>query len=211
MKCVISRYHLHHYFLTIVLYLQYQVKFDQFVEQGRVLHNYASILELLLRLRQCCDHPFLVMRFELLFMRLSIFISRKCCVTFQQALIYSVLMSCRDFGLVFNFILNICYPHCSLYPYRYSYFPLLSTWAIFIIQLDRLIHITNLDSNSQTVFLANEIFKEMDINWKLSFWSDNEQSKEIIFFLLCILHVDMSQLCEVLVLCYISYSRNISN
>ena len=39
-----------------------QVKFDQFVEQGRVLHNYASILELLLRLRQCCDHPFLVMR-----------------------------------------------------------------------------------------------------------------------------------------------------
>lgn len=40
----------------------FQVKFDQFVEQGRVLHNYASILELLLRLRQCCDHPFLVMR-----------------------------------------------------------------------------------------------------------------------------------------------------
>ncbi|KAG2371472.1 DNA repair protein [Vigna angularis] len=38
-----------------------EVKFDQFVEQGRVLHNYASILELLLRLRQCCDHPFLVM------------------------------------------------------------------------------------------------------------------------------------------------------
>lgn len=38
-----------------------QVKFNQFVEQGRVLHNYASILELLLRLRQCCDHPFLVM------------------------------------------------------------------------------------------------------------------------------------------------------
>lgn len=43
----------------------FQVKFDQFVEQGRVLHNYASILELLLRLRQCCDHPFLVMRFNL--------------------------------------------------------------------------------------------------------------------------------------------------
>lgn len=43
----------------------FQVKFDQFVEQGKVLHNYASILELLLRLRQCCDHPFLVMRFGL--------------------------------------------------------------------------------------------------------------------------------------------------
>ncbi|KAB2050412.1 hypothetical protein ES319_A13G244000v1 [Gossypium barbadense] len=43
------------------LFKRSKVKFDQFVEQGRVLHNYASILELLLRLRQCCDHPFLVM------------------------------------------------------------------------------------------------------------------------------------------------------
>ncbi|KZV25548.1 hypothetical protein F511_09276 [Dorcoceras hygrometricum] len=37
------------------------VQFDQFVAQGKVLHNYANILELLLRLRQCCNHPFLVM------------------------------------------------------------------------------------------------------------------------------------------------------
>lgn len=43
------------------LFRRSKVKFDQFVEQGRVLHNYASILELLLRLRQCCDHPFLVL------------------------------------------------------------------------------------------------------------------------------------------------------
>jgi len=48
----------------IIIYRLLQVKFNQFVEQGRVLHNYASILELLLRLRQCCDHPFLVMRFS---------------------------------------------------------------------------------------------------------------------------------------------------
>ncbi|CAH8334779.1 unnamed protein product [Eruca vesicaria subsp. sativa] len=38
-----------------------KVQFDQFVAQGRVLHNYANILELLLRLRQCCNHPFLFM------------------------------------------------------------------------------------------------------------------------------------------------------
>ncbi|XP_074312449.1 DNA repair protein RAD5A [Silene latifolia] len=43
------------------LFKRSKVKFDKFVEQGKVLHNYASILELLLRLRQCCDHPFLVM------------------------------------------------------------------------------------------------------------------------------------------------------
>lgn len=43
------------------LYKKSKIKFDQFVEQGRVLHNYASILELLLRMRQCCDHPFLVL------------------------------------------------------------------------------------------------------------------------------------------------------
>lgn len=43
------------------LFKKSKVKFDKFVAEGRVLHNYASILELLLRLRQCCDHPFLVM------------------------------------------------------------------------------------------------------------------------------------------------------
>lgn len=53
----------------------FQVKFDQFVEQGKVLHNYASILELLLRLRQCCDHPFLVMRCG--FYALALYLSRE--------------------------------------------------------------------------------------------------------------------------------------
>lgn len=106
------------------------MKFDQFVEQGRVLHNYASILELLLRLRQCCDHPFLVMRFGLLFMRLSIFLvcysvvssclnelmlQKNCFVTFQQALVYSLLMS-SNFGFVFKFFLIVCDSHYSLCP-----------------------------------------------------------------------------------------------
>ncbi|PKU74958.1 DNA repair protein RAD5B [Dendrobium catenatum] len=43
------------------LFWKSKIKFDQFVAEGRVLHNYASILELLLRLRQCCNHPYLVM------------------------------------------------------------------------------------------------------------------------------------------------------
>ncbi|KAG8370367.1 hypothetical protein BUALT_Bualt14G0109700 [Buddleja alternifolia] len=43
------------------LFKRSKVRFDQFVAQGKVLHNYANILELLLRLRQCCNHPFLVM------------------------------------------------------------------------------------------------------------------------------------------------------
>lgn len=46
------------------LFKRSKVQFDQFVAQGKVLHNYANILELLLRLRQCCNHPFLVMRLE---------------------------------------------------------------------------------------------------------------------------------------------------
>jgi len=37
-----------------------KTKFNDFVESGKVLENYAHILELLLRLRQACDHPFLV-------------------------------------------------------------------------------------------------------------------------------------------------------
>eukprot|EP00898_Chlorokybus_atmophyticus_P001067 jgi/Chlat1/1961/Chrsp158S02270 len=43
------------------LFSRSKTTFDSFVQSGKVLHNYANILELLLRLRQCCDHPFLVM------------------------------------------------------------------------------------------------------------------------------------------------------
>ncbi|XP_043694361.1 DNA repair protein RAD5B [Telopea speciosissima] len=43
------------------LFRRSKVQFDKLVAQGKVLHNYANILELLLRLRQCCNHPFLVM------------------------------------------------------------------------------------------------------------------------------------------------------
>ncbi|XP_065861765.1 DNA repair protein RAD5B [Euphorbia lathyris] len=43
------------------LFRRSKVQFDQFVAQGKVLHNYANILELLLRLRQCCNHPYLVL------------------------------------------------------------------------------------------------------------------------------------------------------
>lgn len=37
-----------------------KVKFGTFLAQGKVMNNYASVLELLLRLRQACDHPYLV-------------------------------------------------------------------------------------------------------------------------------------------------------
>ncbi|RZB85074.1 DNA repair protein RAD5B [Glycine soja] len=37
------------------------VQFDQYVAQGKVLHHYANILDLLMQLRRCCNHPFLVM------------------------------------------------------------------------------------------------------------------------------------------------------
>uniref|UniRef100_A0ACD5V1J1 Uncharacterized protein n=1 Tax=Avena sativa TaxID=4498 RepID=A0ACD5V1J1_AVESA len=42
------------------LFRRSKVIFDKFVASGNVLSNYANILELLLRLRQCCDHPFLI-------------------------------------------------------------------------------------------------------------------------------------------------------
>lgn len=37
-------------------------KFDTFVQKGTVLHNYAHIFELLARLRQAVDHPFLILQ-----------------------------------------------------------------------------------------------------------------------------------------------------
>jgi SNF2 family DNA or RNA helicase len=69
-----------------------QVKFDQFVEQGRVLHNYASILELLLRLRQCCDHPFLVMRYVSYLPSLPLLMDQ-----------YNLVISFNDFLVLFSF------------------------------------------------------------------------------------------------------------
>ena len=42
------------------LWEQSKSKFNRLVEDGTVLQNYAHILELLLRLRQACDHPNLV-------------------------------------------------------------------------------------------------------------------------------------------------------
>ncbi|CAA7036815.1 unnamed protein product [Microthlaspi erraticum] len=47
--------------LYTALYKRSKVQLDQFMAQVRVPHNYANILELFLRLRQCCNHPFLVM------------------------------------------------------------------------------------------------------------------------------------------------------
>eukprot|EP00181_Compsopogon_caeruleus_P002274 CAMPEP_0184681504 /NCGR_PEP_ID=MMETSP0312-20130426/4497_1 /TAXON_ID=31354 /ORGANISM="Compsopogon coeruleus, Strain SAG 36.94" /LENGTH=1081 /DNA_ID=CAMNT_0027132403 /DNA_START=149 /DNA_END=3394 /DNA_ORIENTATION=- len=42
------------------LFEKSKTKFDTFVRQGKVMANLAHVLEILLRLRQCCDHPFLV-------------------------------------------------------------------------------------------------------------------------------------------------------
>ncbi|XP_061344667.1 DNA repair protein RAD5B-like [Gastrolobium bilobum] len=43
------------------LFTRSKVQFDQYVAQGNVLHHYANILDLLMQLRRCCNHPFLVM------------------------------------------------------------------------------------------------------------------------------------------------------
>jgi len=44
------------------LWTSSKTKFNDFISSGTILQNYAHILELLLRLRQACDHPFLVTR-----------------------------------------------------------------------------------------------------------------------------------------------------
>ncbi|KAJ4848061.1 hypothetical protein Tsubulata_015846 [Turnera subulata] len=42
------------------LFNRSKARFDELVTHGKVLKGYATVLELLLRLRQCCNHPFLV-------------------------------------------------------------------------------------------------------------------------------------------------------
>eukprot|EP00756_Hemistasia_phaeocysticola_P066940 Hpha_TRINITY_DN9601_c0_g2::TRINITY_DN9601_c0_g2_i1::g.184583::m.184583/K15083/RAD16; DNA repair protein RAD16 len=44
------------------LYKRSAAKFDGYVKKGTLLHNYAHIFELLARLRQACDHPYIVTR-----------------------------------------------------------------------------------------------------------------------------------------------------
>ncbi|XP_076943828.1 DNA repair protein RAD5B-like isoform X2 [Bidens hawaiensis] len=67
------------------LFKRSKVQFDQFVAQGKVLHNYANILELLLRLRQCCNHPFLVMR-----------MCRECLLSSWRSLSHGLCPICRQ-------------------------------------------------------------------------------------------------------------------
>jgi len=40
--------------------MQTQTKFNAFMKKGTVLHNYAHIFDLLSKLRQAADHPYLV-------------------------------------------------------------------------------------------------------------------------------------------------------
>ena len=42
------------------IYKQTRSKFDTYVDKGVLLHNYAHIFELLSRLRQAADHPYLI-------------------------------------------------------------------------------------------------------------------------------------------------------
>jgi DNA repair protein RAD16 len=42
------------------LYTQSQTEFGNYVAAGTVLHNYAHIFDILIRLRQAVDHPYLV-------------------------------------------------------------------------------------------------------------------------------------------------------
>ena len=42
------------------LYTQSRANFDQYVNEGVLLNNYAHIFDLLTKLRQACDHPYLI-------------------------------------------------------------------------------------------------------------------------------------------------------
>ena len=45
------------------LYTQSQAQFNTYLQTGTVLNNYAHIFDILIRLRQAVDHPYLGNRF----------------------------------------------------------------------------------------------------------------------------------------------------
>jgi DNA repair protein RAD16 len=42
------------------MYMQSRTKFDTYVERDTLLHNYAHVFDLIMRLRQAVDHPYLI-------------------------------------------------------------------------------------------------------------------------------------------------------
>lgn len=42
------------------MYMQSRTKFDTYVDSGVLLHNYAHVFDLIMRLRQAVDHPYLI-------------------------------------------------------------------------------------------------------------------------------------------------------
>lgn len=52
--------HNHLYNTHIYTYTQSQAQFNTYLLSGTVLNNYAHIFDILIRLRQAVDHPYLV-------------------------------------------------------------------------------------------------------------------------------------------------------
>ena len=42
------------------MYSGIQTKFNTYVDKGTLLHNYAHVFDLIMRLRQAVDHPYLI-------------------------------------------------------------------------------------------------------------------------------------------------------
>jgi len=42
------------------MFMQSRTKFDTYVDKGTLLHNYAHVFDLIMRLRQAVDHPYLI-------------------------------------------------------------------------------------------------------------------------------------------------------
>merc|ERR1719502_707488 len=42
------------------MYMSSRVAFDTYVDKGTLLHNYAHVFDLIMRLRQAVDHPYLI-------------------------------------------------------------------------------------------------------------------------------------------------------
>merc|ERR1712154_264110 len=42
------------------MFMRSRTKFDTFVDKGTILHNYAHVFDLIMRLRQAVGHPYLI-------------------------------------------------------------------------------------------------------------------------------------------------------
>ncbi len=105
------------------IYGKAKVRFNQLVQKGSVMKNYSTILTMLLRLRQICDHPSLAVKNKTSPQGMALFMK-----LYSNCIIYYILENffifVRQFALFTVLFLEGCHSHLIPFIYYFILFSL---------------------------------------------------------------------------------------